>query len=65
MVRVMRTLVTFRGRHLGIAQQVYLANGDDYGTGSAGGSVDLLRQILHLTKMNARLTTSGAHRSPG
>jgi monodechloroaminopyrrolnitrin synthase len=52
-VRALRVLVTFRGRHLGIARRVYDLD-DTYTEGSGGGSVDLLRQILDLTKENAR-----------
>jgi hypothetical protein len=55
LVRALRTVVTFRGRHLGIASQVYEVDIQDFAAGSAGGSVDLLRQILDLTRLNARL----------
>ncbi|MGX6603281.1 monodechloroaminopyrrolnitrin synthase PrnB family protein [Micromonosporaceae bacterium Da 78-11] len=54
LVRTLRVVVMFRGRHLGIAQQVYELD-NTYTEGSGGGSVDLLRQILELTKENARL----------
>ncbi|MBX7268180.1 hypothetical protein KIF24_20545 [Micromonospora sp. Llam7] len=55
LLRAMRTLVTFRGRHLGIAQRVYEVETDRFTTGSGGGSVELLRGVLTLTKENARL----------
>lgn len=63
LVRALRTVVTFRGRHLGIASQVYEVDRQDFAAGSAGGSVDLLRQILDLTRTNARLTRP-RHGSP-
>ncbi|MEU4625440.1 monodechloroaminopyrrolnitrin synthase PrnB family protein [Actinoplanes sp. NPDC023801] len=62
LVRALRVVVMFRGRHLGIARQVYELD-DTYTEGSGGGSVDLLRQILNLTKENARL--SGRPTEPG
>jgi len=54
-VRALRTVVTFRGRHLGIARQVYETQTREFATGSGGGSVELLRDIMDLTKLNARL----------
>jgi monodechloroaminopyrrolnitrin synthase len=57
LVRALRTVITFRGRHLGIASQVYEADMQDFAAGSAGGSVDLLRQILDLTRLNACLAS--------
>jgi hypothetical protein len=59
-VRALRTVVTFRGRHLGIASQVYETPAREFATGSGGGSVELLRDIMDLTKLNARLV----HGSP-
>lgn len=59
LVRALRTVVAFRGKHLGIASQVYEVDTQDFAAGSAGGSVDLLRQILDLTRTNARLARPG------
>lgn len=64
LVRALRVVVMFRGRHLGIARRVYEID-DTYTEGSGGGSVDLLRQILDLTKENARLAPHvPANRTP-
>lgn len=63
-VRALRTIVTFRGRHLGIASQVYELETQEYSTGSGGGSVDLLREIMNLTKLNARLVRQSAGDPP-
>lgn len=56
LVGALRTVVTFRGRHLGITRRVYEADAQQFTVGSGGGSVDLLRRILDLTKENARLS---------
>ncbi|MGX4656256.1 monodechloroaminopyrrolnitrin synthase PrnB family protein [Micromonospora sp. SCSIO 07396] len=55
LARVLRTVVVFRGRHLGIARQAYQADLRLYPVGSGGASVDLLRQIIDLTRQNAGL----------
>jgi len=48
-IRVLRVLVTFRARHLGIAKRAYECS-SAYAVGSGGGSVELLREILSLTQ---------------
>lgn len=53
--KVLRVLVTFRGKHLGIARKAYSAEVGLYSLGSGGGSIDLLRTILDLTRQNATL----------
>ncbi|GIG90428.1 monodechloroaminopyrrolnitrin synthase PrnB family protein [Plantactinospora endophytica] len=68
LARVLRTVIVFRGRHLGIARQAYEVDVRLYPVGSGGASVDLLRQIIDLTRHNASLVApnrapsrSGAH----
>jgi hypothetical protein len=56
LVSALRTIVTFRGRHLGIAQRAYDEQENKYTVGSGGGSIDLLRGILELTKTGSRRT---------
>ncbi|MCD0444091.1 DUF1864 family protein [Glycomyces sp. A-F 0318] len=51
--RVMRSLVVFRGRHLGIARKAYKEEVRLYELGSGGGSIGLLQSILDLTRENA------------
>ncbi|WP_340560424.1 monodechloroaminopyrrolnitrin synthase PrnB family protein [Streptomyces sp. GSL17-111] len=60
LVDLLRTVTTFRGRHLRIARAAY---GEDlrlYPVGSGGGSVDLLQEVLLLTRQNARLARERA-----
>ncbi|GLZ42518.1 monodechloroaminopyrrolnitrin synthase PrnB family protein [Actinokineospora sp. NBRC 105648] len=54
--RMMRTIVVFRGRHLGIARQAYQEDLRLYPVGSGGASVELLREIIDLTRENSQLT---------
>jgi hypothetical protein len=56
MVAMMRAIIVFRGRHLGIARQAYEEDLRLYPVGSGGASVDLLREIIDLTRENAQLT---------
>lgn len=78
LARLLRVIVVFRGRHLGIARKAYDADLRLYPVGSGGASVDLLRRITDLTRATARLTgrrsrgaagasaeNSGAHASAG
>ncbi|MDA1361866.1 DUF1864 family protein [Glycomyces luteolus] len=51
---VLRTLLTFRGRHMGITKRAYA--GAPNMSGSGGGSVALLQEIIELTRAHARLT---------
>jgi hypothetical protein len=53
--RMLRVIVVFRGRHLGIARQAYSEEVRLYPLGSGGAGIDLLRQILDLTRENAFL----------
>lgn len=64
LARMLRTVIVFRGRHLGIARQAYQEDLRLYPVGSGGASVDLLRDILDLTRENARFT-KGVGRRPG
>jgi hypothetical protein len=50
----LRRLVLFRSKHLVIARRAYREDVRLYPLGSAGGSIDLLREILRLTRDNAR-----------
>ncbi|MFB6891661.1 monodechloroaminopyrrolnitrin synthase PrnB family protein [Kitasatospora sp. NPDC056327] len=54
--RLLRVIVVFRGRHLGIARKAYDADLRLYPVGSGGASVDLLRQIIDLTRATVQLT---------
>lgn len=56
--RVMRRLVVFRGRHLGIARKAYKEEVRLYEVGSGGGSIGLLQSILDLTRDNAAIAKS-------
>jgi hypothetical protein len=51
----LRTLVLFRGKHLTYARRAYNGAADLYEAGSGGGTVDLLREILDLTRHNIDL----------
>jgi hypothetical protein len=52
---VLRTLVVFRGKHLVMARRTYREEVRLYPVGSAGGTVELLHEILELTRRNSRL----------
>ncbi|MDH6579332.1 monodechloroaminopyrrolnitrin synthase PrnB family protein [Kitasatospora sp. MAP5-34] len=56
LARALRVVVVFRGRHLGIARKAYEADLRLYPVGSGGASVDLLREILDLTRENLVLS---------
>jgi hypothetical protein len=56
LAQMLRVVIVFRGRHLGIARQTYQADLQLYPKGSGGSSVGLLRQILDLTRESALLT---------
>ena len=64
LTRVLRTIIVFRGRHLGIARQAYQADLRLYPVGSGGASVHLLRQIVDLTRENAVLVKPRARTTP-
>ncbi|WP_263247817.1 monodechloroaminopyrrolnitrin synthase PrnB family protein [Saccharopolyspora rosea] len=55
LVGLLRTLITFRGRHFRIARQAYREDVRLYAVGSGGASIDLLHQVLLLTRQNARM----------
>lgn len=50
----LRAIVVFRGRHLGLARKAYADQVRLYALGSGGGSLDLLSEIVSLTRRNAR-----------
>lgn len=52
--RALRSLVVFRGKHLSIARKAYADEIRHSPLGSGGGSLDLLAEILALTKRNAQ-----------
>ncbi|MDJ1137543.1 monodechloroaminopyrrolnitrin synthase PrnB family protein [Streptomyces iconiensis] len=56
LIRMLRVVIVFRGRHLGIARQAYESEVRLYPVGSGGAGVDLLRQILDLTRQTARMS---------
>ncbi|MFE4669846.1 monodechloroaminopyrrolnitrin synthase PrnB family protein [Streptomyces sp. NPDC056716] len=56
LARLLRVITVFRGRHLGIARKAYDADLRLYPVGSGGASVDLLRQIIDLTRATSQLT---------
>lgn len=56
LARVLRTMLVFRGRHLTIARQAYQEDLRLYPVGSGGASVDLLREIIVLTRQNSQVT---------
>ncbi|MFF9807850.1 monodechloroaminopyrrolnitrin synthase PrnB family protein [Streptomyces coeruleorubidus] len=56
LARLLRVIIVFRGRHLGIARKAYDADLRLYPVGSGGASVDLLRQIIDLTRTTAQMT---------
>jgi monodechloroaminopyrrolnitrin synthase len=51
----LRALVVFRGRHLALARQAYREDVRLYPRGSGGGSLDLLGEIVGLTRQSAAL----------
>ncbi|MGH8909784.1 MAG: monodechloroaminopyrrolnitrin synthase PrnB family protein [Egibacteraceae bacterium] len=55
LARALRVLITFRGRHLGIARQAYHEEIRLYEFGSGGAPIELLRQVLDLTRQNQTL----------
>ena len=56
LTRVLRLLARFRGMHLGIAQRAYDVEDRGFDVGSGGGSIDLLKEILELTRQFANAT---------
>jgi monodechloroaminopyrrolnitrin synthase len=55
LTRVLREVVVFRARHLGIARKAYHEEVGLYSRGSGGGTIGLLHEILDLTRQNAHL----------
>jgi hypothetical protein len=55
--KVMRTLIRFRGKHLSFARRTYNSGTCGYEAGSGGGTVDLLQEILGLTRQSRNLVT--------
>ncbi|MFI1799505.1 monodechloroaminopyrrolnitrin synthase PrnB family protein [Streptomyces sp. NPDC020379] len=60
LLRLLRVIMVFRGRHLGIARKAYQEDLRLFPVGSGGASVELLKQILDLTRDNANLTRGAA-----
>lgn len=56
LARLLRVILVFRGRHLGIARKAYDADLRLFPVGSGGASVDLLKQITDLTRATAQIT---------
>ncbi|MEU0399850.1 monodechloroaminopyrrolnitrin synthase PrnB family protein [Streptomyces sp. NPDC006197] len=56
----LRTLASFRGKHLVMARRAYQEELRLYELGSGGGSTDLLDEILTLTRQNQAATGSTA-----
>jgi hypothetical protein len=55
LIRVLRALMVFRGRHMAMARKAYDEDMRLYPTGSGGGNIELLRAILDLNVLNAAL----------
>jgi hypothetical protein len=55
LIRVLRALAVFRGKHMGMARKAYQEDMRLYPTGSGGGNIELLRAILDLNVSNAAL----------
>ncbi|AIR97008.1 monodechloroaminopyrrolnitrin synthase PrnB family protein [Streptomyces glaucescens] len=53
--RALRSLTAFRGKHLVMARRAYHAEVRLYERGSGGGSVELLEEILTLTRRNGAM----------
>ncbi|WP_152648223.1 monodechloroaminopyrrolnitrin synthase PrnB family protein [Streptacidiphilus anmyonensis] len=51
--RILRTLITFRGRHVRLVRQAY-TDATPYGTGSAGAAPEVVQLILDLTRQCAQ-----------
>jgi hypothetical protein len=53
--KALRSLTSFRGKHLVMARRAYRAEVRLYELGSGGGSVELLEEILTLTRKNGAM----------
>ncbi|MGW2558063.1 monodechloroaminopyrrolnitrin synthase PrnB family protein [Streptomyces sp. NPDC001514] len=62
LARVLRTLKTFRARHIGIARKAYSEEVRLYDVGSGGAPVELLRAVLDLTRENETLVRRATER---
>ncbi len=60
--RLLKTLKTFRGRHMRIAKEAYAEDVRLYSHGSGGAPIALLQQILDLTRENETIVGSTARR---
>ncbi|MFI5798210.1 monodechloroaminopyrrolnitrin synthase PrnB family protein [Streptomyces sp. NPDC051677] len=58
--KALRSLTSFRGKHLVMARRAYHAEIRLYELGSGGGSVELLEEILTLTRQNGAMIGSAA-----
>lgn len=61
---MVRTLKTFRARHLTIARKACSEEVRLYDTGSGGPPAELLRAVLHLTRDNETLVRPSPERPP-
>lgn len=60
--KALRSLTSFRGKHLVMARRAYHSEVRLYELGSGGGSVELLAEILALTRQNAAMINTAAGR---
>jgi hypothetical protein len=62
LARLLRTLKTFRGRHIGIAKKAYADEVRLYDYGSGGAPIALLKRVLDLTRENETIMHSATRR---
>ncbi|MFI6762820.1 monodechloroaminopyrrolnitrin synthase PrnB family protein [Micromonospora sp. NPDC050417] len=62
LLMALRSLISFRGKHLTMARRAYHEDLRLYPLGSGGGSVGLLEEILHLTQQNGAMISAVAAR---
>jgi monodechloroaminopyrrolnitrin synthase len=65
LMRALRSLVVFRGRHFTLARRTYDTEHTEFAQGSAGGDVDLLGEILTLTRANATVVSASLETAGG
>jgi monodechloroaminopyrrolnitrin synthase len=59
---MLHTVIVFRGRHLDITRRAYQEDLRLYPVGSGGASVNLLRDIIDLTRENTQFPKSFSER---
>lgn len=62
LARLLRTLKTFRGRHIGIAKKAYADQVRLYDYGSGGAPIALLKRVLDLTRENETIMHAATRR---